>query len=407
MHVRTYVLVKVTTFNLQVMIDAFEKTSIKEVKNFIAIQVAFIVNLYPEITKRLEEIIGTRNDSSDSLLLSYAAQCSRLSDKNKENCINFILNQYHSQRNISNPNGVVHAIHSLGNTKSTITVEHLIGALHSRDVEISKSALYALRHHVEMPIVQAEIAQLLESTFYHKDLTDMTLQILNLKAQQLEQFSDDTIKIGHQLSEALQNSKAFQLQFLENHPELKLQSTHQNRRRKRQVTTDQSDYPAHNSITWNKQIGPDMININLDCEAFVGCRQGEACKMYGKVAAVANVFGTSYTIFSANMLNQRRLSESTSYSQIYAAIGEYVLINVARYGSYEDNSYSSPKLQLFDLEHTIFVLFGFLRFYIQGYAQLTISASLHLYSTSTATATLGPEVTLTIEGGGTQSLLVS
>lgn len=399
---------------LQLLLDALEKTSNLQVKDFISIQMAFIANPYSETTNRLEKIILARNDCTDSLILAYGAQCATLSDRSKDRCTKFLLNQYYHQLNNSCSNGLVHVIHSLGNTKSDATVNLLVNLLNYNDVEVSKTALYALRHHIQLPFVQSKIAELLTNLSYHEDIMDTTLQALISKAE-VEQVSDQNIEIVQQLTHALQarKNKEFQ-QLLRNHPKLIPQSIKKADKHKRQVTNDddlddkalQNDntmYPLHKNRSWSDQIGPDNINLKLECNAFYGCGSGRAFRMHGKVAAVANIFGISYTIFTAKVLNERSPSASSSHSHVYAAIGDYVLINVKAEDSFDNKIYTSPEIKLINLEHEIFVFVGMVRFYISLYAQLSVTASLQ----SIGSIRMGPEVTLRVEGGGSQSILVS
>ena len=415
--------------------------------------IALISNPHPEFVSRLEELIDKDMESIDPLLLAYGALASKASLQMQQQIVSFLKARLRSIRQ-ENPIGLVHLIHSLGNSGSDLTTELLLGYINSTNSKIQLAAIYALRKHTNAEVVQEKftalfrdkgvkeeqvmtIVQTLISGLEHLKVagikTTDNLELIHTLVTTAAKFSSPKLHslvlqyLTHsKTSEARKYAKLFG-------QEVTTQKTTGNSTftRQRRGTNwaesnslydriapysarveDINNYPNHFAYLWGQSFGNGDVDADVAAGAFAGVNgDGTRYKLFARAVAKVHAFSCSGPGMDIQMLYEKTGSELRT--EVLAFISNNVLTNVDRLVT--DRCVSdhwpihSSRHTLLSCSHKIFILVGFLRYSLSMTAQIDIEGEADVCITPpiSASALLTPRVNVRGHGSASASLLVS
>ena len=403
---------------------------------------------------RIQEILHSNVQSTDSLLLAYGALASKLSPEVQQQAVEFLLDKLNSVQEDSD--SLVHLIHSLGNSASNLTLDPLLDYAASENLEVQLAAIYALRKHTNNIMVQEAFIAILRKPNVQEDQISTITQTLNAGLEHMK-LSGNTEHNNPELIAALVSAAmkinspelhSFIAQYLLNlktevgakyaqvlqskHTEAGAHGNNTHTRLRRGSDWDESNslydlvasrssrasdvntYPYHRAYLYGKKFGLSDLNVQFAAGGFAGVSPVNAnYKMFGRAVAKGYAFGRSKTGLDAQILNEKQ--NNRVHVKLYASVVGHVLINTDEWRdiSYCTSRswplYDSPRYTLLSFSYSVFIFVGFLRFRVSVTAEMNVNARAELCIglPADASATLIPSLTLRAEGSASASLLVS
>eukprot|EP00731_Ephydatia_muelleri_P019826 Em0012g651a len=181
----------------EILLNAVRKTSDMKERNSVTVQLAFVRNVRPEIVAEIENLIRSSNDTTDPLILTYGALAAS-SPQLRERIVQFLQERVHD----ANDNTIVliHLVHALGNTESSLVDTTLPPLVAHSNPEVRLAAVYSLRYSVESKEVQDA---LLDGIRNHQD-TDFAVAVTRALAAGAEwKQQTGALPVGKNLFEAI------------------------------------------------------------------------------------------------------------------------------------------------------------------------------------------------------------
>ena len=423
----------------QILMNALRMTNDAKERNTLTVQLAFVRHVSPDIVGDIEKIIQSSNDSTNPLILSYGALAAS-SPEQRQRIVQFIQERVHDAKD--NPTVLIHLIHALGNTESSLAESTLIQFIAHNDAGVRLAAVFALRYSVESKDVQET---LLDGIHNHQD-TDFAVAITRALAAGAEskQQSGGALPVGDKLFEAI-------MQHAKNNTELRamvyyyvmllgpkapkewmgaLRTALQKRdftttwndnsdplydlvQDSSTRTTDLSNYPTNKAYMWVKSLGVTDLKLDVAFGAFAGYGGDEnptSFKLYAKGIARVYVYGITATAFEALIFSENKPGGSSISNRVYISIVGKVLADISQdiptCKSWTYPLYSGD-YKLLEQRFSIFVYVGTLDFLISLTTTLQVDASLNacIQKCLTASAALTPTVTVTATAGAAITLI--
>ena len=131
---------------MQILMNALRMTNDAKERNTLTVQLAFVRHVSPDIVGDIEKIIQSSNDSTNPLILSYGALAAS-SPEQRQRIVQFLQERVHDAKD--NTTVLIHLIHALGNTESSLAESTLIQFIAHNDAGVRLAAVFALRYSIE------------------------------------------------------------------------------------------------------------------------------------------------------------------------------------------------------------------------------------------------------------------
>ena len=344
-----------------------------------------------------------------------------------------------------NTNGLIQVLHALGNTKSPLTVEHIVPYMRHEDEEVRLTAVTALRfftgrlniqQHL-LDIVDHSSATMVEAVIHAlRDGYEEYREMPPLNQELIESLANITIHLGNLY---LQEELVYFLRIVGTPSALTLvdlvvSSRGEQARLKRATSvwdtvssdydiisplserkTDVNNFPSHQSYLWSKAIGKYTGDYRVYVKSAVGLfAGGNKCKCDFKTLGKAVVRGhlLEYEADAVKIILLAVKHDGTIKGKAYVKFAQSVLLDV---DLTQSRTYQLPQYKLVTLFPNLsytFIVYGVpvtlaagLRVNIGGQvvARLGVSDTGGLLGTVTFT----PNVTATVDAEASATLLVS
>jgi HEAT repeat protein len=386
-------------------------------KQSIILAISLLPTPSPHVIQTLEEMISQSGNGSSTLLLAYGAIVANAPSTQKERMVSFLTDLLPPVTSEST-HGVIHVLHALGNTKSSLAVEHIVQYLWHEDENVRVTAVTALRFFTARPDTQRHLLDMLHDS--SDSMVEAIVHALRdgyeynrempLDQELIESLANVTINLGNYY---LQDELMYFLRAVGTRSSLALvdlivSSRAEEARLKRASSTDWDDpsseyeficplserqadvinFPSHLSYLWSKTVGKDEGDHKIYLKSGVGLfAGGNKCncdfKTLGKAVVRGHLLG--WEADAVKILVYVLKHDGTIRGKAYVKFVGSVLLDVDIPPSY---TYQLPQydLTLFSVSYTFTV-------YI---VPVTLSASL--------TVRIGGEVFAGLEVGETGSI---
>lgn len=399
---------------------------------------AFIRNIHPDIATQIESLILSSNDAADPLILSYGALAASTPEL-KRRIVEFLQERVQANSNVST---LIHHIHSLGNTESSLVDNMLIQLIANSDPGVRLAAAYALRYSVESKDVQDALLAGLGQN-HDPEFAAMVVRAMIAGAESKRLSAAVPIE-GHLFDAIIQHAKndtdlramvTYYVKLLgSNAPKEWINMFHSVLQKRGTEWNDNSDslfdlvedvstrnsdlsyYPQNKAYIYSKSIGTSDVKLDIAFGAFAGFG-GRAnptnFKLFAKGIARGYAFGHTATAFEALISSENQPGGSSINNRLYASIVGKVLIDYSKEiptcQSWSFPLYNSPEYTLLQFTYSIFIYVGTLDFSISLTAKLGVSAKLEacVNKCTSGTAALVPQVTVSAIAGASATLIVS
>ena len=452
------------------MFDALSTVTDTEEKNALTSYIAFTTNPNLRFVKLLERVVDPDVGSTDGLLLAYGSLASGGSTAIEYHVINFLLQRMEALDNMKGNDSwpLIHLIHSLGNTGSSLSIEPVMRYLDHSDMDVQLAAIGALRVHIADPVVQEGLVGTLQSATMEEQVEKITQTLIDnlehtrmntkdhdaptspnnevllillvskvmqsnnsqlheLVLHYLQQLdTEESNELGKALEDYITKNPGVEdeVYFIKDHENGTTTKTRMRRGSDWDATSsiynliasyasrhnDVLTYPKHKAYIWGDKFGISKAYMEVAAGGFAGIKtSGTGYKLFAKAVAKGHAFGKTKTALHAEFL--RRRSGSSLYQKIYAKVVGKVLINEAGYLPLKCSSTTktlySTQIKLFYFKYSVFIYVGTLDFYVGMYAKLSLHLKLTYCETNIkACATLIPRAALRAEGGASATILV-
>ncbi|KAL5489148.1 hypothetical protein EMCRGX_G018206 [Ephydatia muelleri] len=423
----------------QILCNAVKTAMDKKERNSLSVQMAFVRNIRPEILADIENIIQISNDTTDPLILSYGALAAS-SPQLRHRILQFLQERLHKA--MDNATILIHLIHSLGNTESSLAESTLLQFIAHHDSGVRLAAVYALRYSVESKDVQFALSDGLRN-HQDTDFAEMVARALIAGAEWKQYSESGTIPVGDNLFEAI-------MQHAKNNTELRamvyyyvmllgpkapkewmgvMRTGLQKRGTKWNDNTnalydlvevyntrnsDVANYPINKAYIWSKSFGVPDIKLDIAFGAFAGfggSANPSSYKLFAKGIARGYAFGHTATAFEALITSENKPGASSISNRVYVSIVGKVLVDLSvqipTCKEWTYPLYTSPDYTLLNFKYSIFIYVGTLDFYVSLSTKLGVTASLSacINRCISISGALTPQVTLSVTAGASATLI--
>ena len=324
----------------------------------LAIQVAFIENVQPDLLNEMEQLITKSGDPTNPLLLSYGV----LAKQRKTDGGKFL-------ESLANNTGgtvssTIQIIHALGNLGSSQSVDFLFSHVASDNLAVTVAALHALRQHVDNQRVRQFLTNILKHNA-SEVVVDTIIQTLSAGKRQLKlEGTDSELEIDSELFPVLFSAakKLKSLQVYESLLDYLTSSSFENGDYKKVLReriqdeksirsrrdawddsntiynsilpleerqSDVSDY-YQLSYLWNKELGNNKIKLTIAAGVFAGISKQITShldyKLFARVTGKATAYGSRKNVLDIKFLAQN--DGGTERYIVFASLVGHVLVNV-------------------------------------------------------------------------------
>ena len=403
----------------------------------------------------LETLINLRADPTDPLLLAYGAAAANAAPDMQRQMVSFLTERLPEAE--ADEAALVHLLHSLGNTRSELVIEHIVRFVDHDEEMIQITAITALRFFTGLPhiqdtllhvllnsptevLVSAIIDVLSEGFEQNRDMQvqeDITVALLNLTLtfdnRDLEvELGDYFRMVGTE--EALRLAQILQVHgslaryqrdvnsWLSNDRDYDALANQSSR------ASDVATYPYYRGYLWSKKLGRTDGDYQVYVQAVAGLFSGMNSdldfKLFGKAVLRGHVFGQTYDAIKIEAQFKKRRRDI--YKVLYARIAGIVLVDIneweydvlpeffnslfIRNFSVSDKRllYSAQK-NIFSLDYPIWIYAGYVSLGVSFYMSLegTLTLSLGPQGIGAHVAlSYVPEASASVEGSVSYTFLV-
>ncbi|CAI8021652.1 hypothetical protein GBAR_LOCUS12822 [Geodia barretti] len=294
-------------------------------KQSIILAISLLSTPSPHVIQTLEEMISQSGNESSTLLLAYGAIVANAPSTQKERMVSFMTALLPPVTSEST-HSVIHVLHALGNTKSSLAVEHIVQYLWHEDEDVRVTAVTALRFFTARPDTQQHLLDMLHDS--SDSMVEAIIHALRdgyeynrempLDQELIESLANITINLGNYY---LQDELMYFLRAVGTHSSLALvdlivSSRAEEARLKRDTSTiwddpsseydficplserqaDVRNFPSHQSCLWSETVGKDEGDLKVYLKSGVGLfAGGNKCncdlKALGKAVVRGHLLG--------------------------------------------------------------------------------------------------------------------
>ena len=408
-----------------------------------------------QLIGELETQINLRADTTDPLLLAYGAVTANAAPDMQRQMVSFLIERLPEAE--ADEAALVHLLHSLGNTRSELVIEHIVRFVDHDEEMIQITAITALRFFTSIPhiqdtllhvllnspteaVVSAIIDVLSEGFEQNRDMQvreDIIVALLNLTLTfdnpDLEvELGDYFRMVGTE--EALILAQILQVHGLlaryqrDVNSWLYNDSDYDALANQSSRASDVATYPYCRSYLWTKKLGRTdgdyQVYVQAVAGLFGGMNSDLDFKLFGKVVLRGHVFGQTYNAIKIEA--QFKKSGRDIYKVLYERIAGTVFVDINEweydilpeffYSSFIGNFSVSDKHLLYSFQKNIFSLYYSIWIYA-GYVRLGVSFYMSLEGTLTlslgpqgigarAALSYAPEASASVEGSASYTFLV-
>lgn len=380
-------------------------------RNSLLVDTAFISTPSLELIEKLEYFIAQREETTDFLLV-YGAVVANAAPEYKERMVKFLTDKFPDNTS-NNTEVVIHILHALGNTNSSLAVSYIIQYLWHTNEAVRLTAVSALRFFTSLAAVQDEFLHMMD-TFRSVDLINEIIATLQEGCK-----NQDTIVFSESLLQALANNTIilgnpdFQMDLIEflnmlGSPEAldlveSIEKQSDDIAREKRGTTNWSstssiysklcpaserandvrNYPTYRSYLWYKTVGKYYGTYKFYARgvggAFAGVSRDRNVKVSGKNVIYTHILGQERDIVKVLVSYER------GSRKVYMKFGSRVLYDSESYvGTRYRQSYSLPRYEITLLSfYYPFVVYGVTLY-------LGISVDVGVGGSATVSASVGP-----------------
>ena len=400
------------------------------------------------MVSEIEDTIGNDTHSTDPLLLAYGALVAKAPPDLQQRMTLFLLSRLPQAE--TNSSSLIHHILSLGNTESHQVTSSLTDYLQHPYHHVQLSSIYALRYATSDSLVQKALTTLLSQSQVSDEHLATVLRCLLYGIEHASNTHTQTpfnIDLATTLSSSVMNTDNEELQqalirylHLVNNAEsinlIRLMTAPQSKERTNSTRLrrgtnwaasnlvynlvsplatrkkDVQNYPYRKAYIWGKKLGVKKGNVQIAAGGFIGAATGGKYKIFGRAKAVGHAFGRTKT--AVDFLVLREKTGSSTRTRLYGEIIGKTLVNINDKSSITCKRYSRPLLntkryKLFNLQISIFIYVGTLKFNLAGYVKLNTDLYIEFCQQGlglTAEAGLVTTITMELEAGASANLLV-
>ena len=305
----------------------------------------------------LEIQINLRTDPTDPLLLAYGAAAANAAPDMQRQMVSFLTERLPEAE--ADEAALVHLLHSLGNTRSELVIEHVVRFVDHDEEMIRITAITALRFFTGMPhiqdtllhvllnspteaVVSAVIDALSEGFEQNRDMQvqdNIIITLLNLTLTfdnrelkvELEDYfrmvdTEEAQRLAHILlthgsSARHQRDTSYWPSSNSDYNAIASQSSR---------ASDVATYPYYRSYLWSKKLGKATGSYQVYVQAaaglFGGMNSDLDFKLFGKAVLRGHVFGRTYDVIKLQV--QFRRSGRHVYKVLYARIDGTTFVDV-------------------------------------------------------------------------------
>jgi hypothetical protein len=408
------------------LIEQLDETDLSDAeRRVVMLAIALLPTPSSQVIQTIEDMI---TETTSSLLLAYGSLVANAAPDQEMKMVTFLTDRLTE----NNTDTLIHVLHALGNTKSSLAIEHIIPYVHYDDKDVRLTAVSALRFFTGLPIVQQQFVSIL-----HEESSDSLVEAI---IQALRngydydkdiELDSDLVRCLVQVTNDLRNSY---LQNQLNHlfkkmgvPTSSSANLMDNRNMSRQRrdterwdstaseyniiasasqrANDVANYPHHRGYLWSTTIGQSSGEYPIYLQAAAGLFAGaniDQCelKMFGKAVVDVHVLGREGNILTIEGRKDR----------IYILFAGDIVFDINPPDSYSDQ-FPGYQITLFSASFTFFV-YGVpitlgLDVHVSIGANIDISVQQGVSNDIEASAAIAPYVSASFDGSLTVSALVA
>ena len=392
----------------------------------------------PQLINRLEEMI-TQSDETSTLLLVYGSLVANAGPDQELKMVTF-LTDHLPEDTPGNTVVLIHILHALGNTRSSLAVKYILPFTQSGNEDVKLTAVGSLRFFIGLPavqqhllailhkdtsyfIVEAIISTLRNGQEHNRDivvdgellecLTNVTLRLKNnhLQSQlrrlfKLVGYPDDMIPADSAADGSDSRHRRAISRWNSHSTDLDIISPESER------SADVSNFPVHRGYFWNLVLGKADGEYKIYMQAAAGLFSGannDTCglKMMQRAVIRAHVFGYEEDII--NIMGKYEDRNGTLNTKVYVKYAGSVVLDVDPSLPY-NNQLPKNTLTLLDFSFPFLVFAVPISLGIEASVSLggDVKASAQRLSDGSidASSTQTPTVTLSIGGSASVTAIV-
>jgi len=196
--------------HLQILGSALSKTLDEEERNVLLHQITLVSNASADL---VNTILHLNPSNEDNLLLVLGALARNNEDSIQTTIVRELLNRLNAAKLSTNSTGIIATLtYALGNTGSKQGLDSLLSNLQHYDIDIQISAIRSLVAHLDQPVVQQGIIDLLSTTKEDKVLEEVLLALLDaFNSKVLTSPGENLINAAVNNSIKLENPNLYEL----------------------------------------------------------------------------------------------------------------------------------------------------------------------------------------------------
>ena len=419
----------------------------------ITIEISTIANPHIEFVRSVEQQLQDESQHVIGLLLAFGALAANAEPTVEYEVATFLIGLHNTlvSGHINDTSRLTHLILAMGNTGSVHVLNEILAYIDSPVKDVQQSSIRALLKFTHLKVVTRKVAELLDTVpdedtvilitrtlvkghMYstgldieiNPDVIYPLVQSLPLIALRYNN-TDLMMLVSAYLQEAVgkQNFTVMINKFktvVKRAATSDWDSTSSSEYNlvasQSQRSSDTSSYPRHKAYIYGKTLGISEANLKAGAGVFFGLSNDcDNLKGFGKVYATGTVLSESRDLADIEILLQK--TGTTLSGSIQAEIGGNTLVSrdLNSLDASSCVSYTTPltrsRYRLFSFTHSIFVYVGTIDVGIGAYLGLSINfdaeacASISVNNLASGTAAIVPQISFSIEGSASASLLVS
>ena len=410
---------------LQALIEQLDETDLSDAeRRVVMLAIALLPTPSSQVIQTIEDMI---TETTSSLLLVYGSLVANAAPDQEMKMVTFLTDRLTE----NNTDTLIHVLHALGNTKSSLAIEHIIPYVHYDDKDVRLTAVSTLRFFTGLPIVQQQLVSIL-----HKESSDSLVEAIiqalrnGYDYDKDMELDSDLVRCLVQVTNDLRNNdlqnelnRLFKKMGVPTSSSADLMDDRNMNRQRRdteiwdstaseyniiasasQRANDVANYPYNRGYLWSTTVGQNSGEYPIYLQAAAGLFAGaniDQCdlKMFGKAVVRVNVLGHEGNILTIEGGNDR----------IYVLFAGDIVFDINPPDSYSDQLSGYQRL-LFSTSYTFYVYsvpitLG-LDVHVSIGTYIDISVQQGVSNDIEASAAIVPSISASFDGSLTVSALV-
>jgi hypothetical protein len=407
------------------LIEQLDETDLSDAeRRVVMLAIALLPTPSSQVIQTIEDMI---TETTSSLLLVYGSLVANAAPDQEMKMVTFLTDRLTE----NNTDTLIHVLHALGNTKSSLAIEHIIPYVHYDDKDVRLTAVSTLRFFTGLPIVQQQLVSIL-----HKESSDSLVEAIiqalrnGYDYDKDMELDSDLVRCLVQVTNNLRNNdlqnelnRLFKKMGVPTSSSADLMDDRNMNRQRRdteiwdstaseyniiasasQRANDVANYPYHRGYLWSTTVGQNSGEYPIYLQAAAGLFAGaniDQCdlKMFGKAVVYVHVLGREGNILTIEGTNGR----------IYVLFAGDIVFDINPSDSYS-NQLPGYQIKLFSISYTFYVYvlpitLG-LDVHVSIGTYIDISVQQGVSNEIEASAAIVPSISASFDGSLTVSALV-